>query len=73
VINTTLCDDVSQLLVADRWYSPGIPVSSRVGKLYLPLKEHVAFCSVIKDEDNIGALSKYKIYLCEDLKQVHVE
>ena len=73
VLNTALCDDVYQLLAAGRWYSPGIPVSPRVGMLYLPLKEHVAFCAVIKDEDNICALSKNKIYLCEVLKQVHVE
>jgi hypothetical protein len=73
VLNTALCDDVCQLHAAGRWYSPGIPVSPRVGMLYLPLKEHVAFCSVIKDEDNIGALSKNKMYFCEVLKQVHVE
>ena len=63
-LNTELCDDVCQLLATGRWYSPGIPVSPRVGMLYLPLKEHVAFGSVIKDKDNIGALSKNITFIC---------
>ena len=28
VLDTTLCDKVCQLLTADRWLSPGTPVSS---------------------------------------------
>ena len=28
VLNTTLCDKVYQWLVTDKWFSPGIPVSS---------------------------------------------
>ena len=28
VLNTTLCDEVCQWLVAGRWFSPGTPVSS---------------------------------------------
>jgi hypothetical protein len=28
VLDTTLCDKVRQLLVADRWFSPGTPASS---------------------------------------------
>jgi hypothetical protein len=30
VLDTTLCDKVSQLLPASQWFSPGTPVSSTI-------------------------------------------